>query len=147
MISRNIEAECSFDADSHPKNRISGLASASVPERGCQQICYESTTDVDWVLRCSSPICSECSECFQREYFRFKFTLPRATTTPVKRKYFRFKFTNCYSGWGGKELDGGKDCGTMSVADCQAKCDKVPDCMSITWDTVSQKCFRRGYVR
>ena len=67
--------------------------------------------------------------------------------TNQKTTWRRFKFTNCHSGWGAKELDGGKDCGTMSVANCKAKCEEVPDCMSITWDTVSQKCFRRGYVR
>ena len=58
----------------------------------------------------------------------------------------RFKSTNCYSGWGAKELDGGDDCGTMSVVECQAKCKELSDCKSITWDTATRKCFRRGYV-
>ena len=58
----------------------------------------------------------------------------------------RFKFTSCYSGWGAKELDGGKDCGTMPVRACLAKCQDLYDCRSVTWDTETQKCFRRGYV-
>ena len=67
--------------------------------------------------------------------------------TDEKTTWTRFKYTNCYSGWGAKELDDGKDCGKMSLAECQTKCDELSGCMSITWNTVSQECFRRGYVR
>ena len=58
----------------------------------------------------------------------------------------RFKSINCYSGWGAKELDGGHDCGIMNLAACKAKCKELYNCKSVTWNTKTGHCFRRGYV-
>lgn len=55
---------------------------------------------------------------------------------------------NCYSGHGGKDLDNGHGCGTMSLIDCQAKCNALPACTGVTVASGANVtvCFRRGNI-
>jgi hypothetical protein len=71
-----------------------------------------------------------------------------APTPPTNASWTQFKDTNCFGdGHGAKDLEGGgKDCGEMTLAACEDKCGALPGCRSVTWDTSTQKCYRRGYI-
>lgn len=57
---------------------------------------------------------------------------------------------NCYEGHGAADLEKthGQPCGTMSLAECEGFCDKLPGCTGIVMSSGSgdQACFRRGSI-
>jgi len=58
---------------------------------------------------------------------------------------------NCFSGYGATDLEArtGYPCGSMTLEQCQAKCDELPACQGITVNQSSPGlilCFRRGDI-
>jgi len=121
---------------------------------GCTAIVVDTETTACYRRR--SVNLANCDKSFGKTYDTYTLkplpptpappTPPTPPTPPSS--WTQYKNTNCYGGGhGAKDLEGGgKDCGSMPLEACQAKCDQLKGCFAITWSTKTQKCYRRGYI-
>lgn len=75
-------------------------------------------------------------------------TPPSPPSPPVSWKLS--KAVNCYQGHGAEDLEKkkGEPCGTMSLVECEQKCNDLSGCTGITMSVGSgdQTCYRRGDI-
>lgn len=70
--------------------------------------------------------------------------------TYVRREWAFAGGFNCYPGHGGDDLETppSSDCGTMTVRECQSKCESTPKCSGVTWlgedHSGVGKCYRKA---